>query len=416
MTALGRRAGADSLPEHKGLPKIQGRGKAAFWRLLIVAAACLLAAGSGAGAQRILTPYPFLASPNFGERPPGAVVNCVVVHATVIPTLEGTAAHFLDPKTEVSAHFVVGRDGRVVQMVALEKRAWHAGVSRWMGEGNLNNTSVGIEMVNLNDGLDPYPAEQIQAVAGIIRFLRGFYVIPDVRIVSHADIAVPFGRKSDPLGFDFGLLKKLARLPSGALPPLPAAAQSGDTLPPLSGLPAEAKFPMGLEGVETFPAETLLPFAFQPSPNFNDRPPGTRIEQVVIHATAAGTTSSTVTWFLMEESQVSAHFVVGKDGRVVQMVPLEKRAWHAGPSAWGWATNLNHSSIGIEMVNLNNGKDPYPEAQMQATAALVRFLRGRFAIEERNVVTHEQVALPLGRKDDPQGFDLARLRLLSRPD
>ncbi len=359
-------------------------------------------------------PYEFIASPNFNERPKTKTVNCVVVHATVIPTLEKTVEHFLKVETQVSAHFVVGRDGRVVQMVPVEKRGWHAGVSRWMGEGDLNNTSVGIEMVNLNDGKDPFPTEQLGAVAGIIRFLRGYYEILDSRIVSHEDIAVPHGRKTDPLGFDFSALKRLARMPAGALPPLSAASQTGEeaTLPDVSPKP---KFPTGLEPLETLPAGTLLPYAFQASPNFNERLVETPVRQIVIHATAASTTSSTVTWFLMEESQVSAHFVVGKDGRVVQMVSLEKRAWHAGPSAWGWATNLNHSSIGIEMVNLNDGKDPYPEAQVQATAALVRFLRQRYTIGEENIVTHEQIALPFGRKDDPKGFDMARLMTLSRP-
>ena len=372
---------------------------------------CLIVVASGSAfSQSLPMPYEFIPSPNFGERPKNAVINCVVVHATVIPTLEGTVAHFLDPKTEVSAHFVVGRDGRIVQMVPIEKRAWHTGVSTWMGEGNLNNTSVGIEMVNLNDGNDPYPPEQLQAVAGIIRFVRNYYPVPDSRIVSHADIAVPHGRKSDPLGFDFASLKRLSRLPSGALPALPIVPPIGENPMMTPAIPSKAILPTGLEPVETQPAGTLLPYAFVPSPNYNERPPGTEIQHIVVHATAAGTTSSTVTWFLMTESQVSAHFVVGKDGRVVQMVPLEKRAWHAGQSAWGWATNLNHSSLGIEMVNLDDGNDPYPEAQVRATAALVRFLRDRYRINEANIVTHEQIALPYGRKDDPKGFDMERLK------
>ena len=154
--------------------------------------------------------YAFVPSPNVDDRPPGAEVNCVVLHATVEPTTEGTVKIFLDPARKVSAHFVVGKDGRVVQMVPVEKRAWHAGVSEWDKAPHVNDYSVGIEIVNLNDGRDPYPDAQLQAVAGIIRLLRSRYPIPDSRIVSHADIALPTGRKSDPKGLDFDLIRTMA--------------------------------------------------------------------------------------------------------------------------------------------------------------------------------------------------------------
>ena len=165
--------------------------------------------------QRALTlmplPYAFVPSPNFDDRSPGAKINCLVIHATVEPTTEGTMQIFLTPSRKVSAHFVVGRDGRVVQMVPVEKRAWHAGLSELEGLRGVNDFSVGIEMVNLNDGKDPYPVEQMEAVAGIIRLLRSQYDIPDNRIVSHAQIALPAGRKNDPLGFDFDKVKQMAR-------------------------------------------------------------------------------------------------------------------------------------------------------------------------------------------------------------
>ena len=172
----------------------------------------------GAHAQSQIGPppmplaYEFIASPNFGERPANTPVNFMVLHSTVEPTTEGTIGIFLRPASQVSAHFVVGKDGRVVQMVPIEKRAWHAGVSTWDGVKDLNNVSVGIEMVNLNDGKDPYTEPQIQAVAGIIRFVRSRYLIPDDHIVSHAQIAIPPGRKSDPLGFDFDRIKLLAHV------------------------------------------------------------------------------------------------------------------------------------------------------------------------------------------------------------
>lgn len=162
-------------------------------------------------APHIPLAYPYLASPNMDERPLGTVLSCIVLHATVAPTLEETEKIFLDPARKVSAHFVVGKEGTVVQMVPIERRAWHAGVSVLDGVEHVNDFSVGIEMVNLNDGSDPFPDAQYQAVSGLIRFLRAYFPIPDPRIVSHAQIALPAGRKSDPLGFDFEKVRALAR-------------------------------------------------------------------------------------------------------------------------------------------------------------------------------------------------------------
>ncbi len=182
--------------------------------------------------------YEFIASPNFGERPVNSPINTIVLHATVEPTTEGTIGIFLSPARQVSAHFVVGRDGRIVQMVPIEKRAWHAGVSTWDGMKDINNVSVGIEMVNLNDGKDPYPDAQYQAVAGIIRFVRSRYLVPDEHIVSHEQIALPQGRKSDPVGFDFARIRALAHMmptpPAVPAPlPVPAADPAAPVVPPM---------------------------------------------------------------------------------------------------------------------------------------------------------------------------------------
>lgn len=179
--------------------------------------------------------YEFIASPNFGERPVNSPINTIVLHSTVEPTTEGTIGIFLSPARQVSAHFVVGRDGRIVQMVPIEKRAWHAGVSTWDGMKDINNVSVGIEMVNLNDGIDPYPDAQYQAVAGIIRFVRSRYLVPDEHIVSHEDIALPKGRKSDPVGFDFTRIRALAHMTPAVppVPPAPAADPAAPIVPPV---------------------------------------------------------------------------------------------------------------------------------------------------------------------------------------
>jgi N-acetyl-anhydromuramyl-L-alanine amidase AmpD len=154
--------------------------------------------------------YPRIDAPHFSERD-GKTVNCVVMHATAGPTLDHCLRAFRSSKREVSAHFIVDRDGKVVQCVPVEKKAWHAGISEWNGEPGVNAYSIGIEMVNVNDGKQPYPDAQYEAVARLIRLLRTVYYLPDGRIVSHAEIALPHGRKSDPLGFDFDRLRKMLR-------------------------------------------------------------------------------------------------------------------------------------------------------------------------------------------------------------
>lgn len=147
-------------------------------------------------------------SPNYGVRPAEAVVDTVVVHATVIPTLEETVAAFCRVKSQVSAHFTIGKDGSIVQNVSTFERAWHAGVSKDKeGRANVNDFSIGIELVNLNDGKDPYPEKQILALRYLIGALKRRF--PLKYITSHEYIAVPHGRKTDPAGFPWEQLDGL---------------------------------------------------------------------------------------------------------------------------------------------------------------------------------------------------------------
>jgi N-acetylmuramoyl-L-alanine amidase len=153
----------------------------------------------------------YIPSPNQEHRPPAAKIDTVVVHATVLESIEKTAGAFYNPASRVSAHYVVGRDGMIVQQVPEADRAWHAGVSELEGRKGVNDFSVGIEMVNLNDGKDPYPDAQYKAVEKIIRHVRSKHKVPDSRIVSHEFVARPQGRKNDPMGFDFERLKRMCR-------------------------------------------------------------------------------------------------------------------------------------------------------------------------------------------------------------
>lgn len=147
-------------------------------------------------------------SPNFGDRPKIDEIDTIVVHSTVIPTLELTTEAFLRVKSQVSAHFTIGKDGSIVQNVSTFERAWHAGVSEdHLGRKNVNNFSIGIELVNLNDGVDPYPLPQTEALRYLVLTLKRRYGLK--YITSHEFIARPFGRKSDPKNFPWHRLQDL---------------------------------------------------------------------------------------------------------------------------------------------------------------------------------------------------------------
>lgn len=153
-----------------------------------------------------------------------------------------------------------------------------------------------------------------------------------------------------------------------------------------------------------------FPVTWVGSPNFNYRPNPQDISAIVIHSTAGNTLEGVVAWFHNQQSRVSAHYSIDKDGRIVQHVPDAYRAWHAGVSEWQGKQNVNNFSIGIELVNLNDGHDSYPEVQHQALVTLVTYLCRKYQITPSQIVGHQDVARPQGRKTDPRGYDLERLR------
>ena len=136
-------------------------------------------------------------SPNFDNRksPP----NMVVLHYTGMPTGEGALTRLRDPEAKVSAHYMVELDGRVFSLVAEERRAWHAGVSFWKGERDINGCSIGIEIVNAghdDGGYHAFPDAQIEAVIALLSDIRGRWEIDDDRILGHSDVSPD--RKEDP--------------------------------------------------------------------------------------------------------------------------------------------------------------------------------------------------------------------------
>jgi N-acetylmuramoyl-L-alanine amidase len=140
------------------------------------------------------------------------------------------------------------------------------------------------------------------------------------------------------------------------------------------------------------------------SPNYNDRPEGTTVDTVVIHATVLDSLREVIDHFAKEESKVSSHYTIDRDGTIVSHVPENKRAWHAGISRMrDGRENVNDFSIGIELVNRNDGIDLFPEAQLQAMRNLLKEIVTRHPI--RHIIPHYACAEPPGRKSDPVGFN-----------
>ncbi|MHA4893842.1 N-acetylmuramoyl-L-alanine amidase [Pedobacter sp. PWIIR3] len=143
----------------------------------------------------------WVGSINFGIRKP----NFVILHHTAQKSTDQTIKTFtVKGQSEVSAHYVVGRDGKVVQMVNDYLRAHHAGIGKWGNDTDINSSSIGIEIDN--DGFEPYSAAQIQSVIKVLATLKKRYKIPTANFIGHSDIAP--SRKPDPHDFPWKLLAK----------------------------------------------------------------------------------------------------------------------------------------------------------------------------------------------------------------
>jgi N-acetylmuramoyl-L-alanine amidase len=137
-------------------------------------------------------------SPNFGERKDGRRPDMIVLHYTGMLDAAAALEHLRTPASQVSSHYFVFEDGRVVQLVQESKRAWHAGVALWAGETDINSCSIGIEIANPghDHGYPAFPKRQIAAVTALCRSIMTRHQIPADRVLAHSDVAPT--RKRDP--------------------------------------------------------------------------------------------------------------------------------------------------------------------------------------------------------------------------
>jgi len=175
------------------------------------------------GAGGLATHARQVQCPNQDERPRGTAVSLLLLHFISLPpgqyggdAIERLFTNRLDPHAhpyfgqiaalKVSAHFLLRRDGEVVQFVPVHQRAWHAGDSAWRGRSRCNDFSIGIELEGVDSA--PFEAAQYEALASLTRALRG--ALPLRHCAAHSEVAP--GRKTDPgAGFDWPRFLRAAR-------------------------------------------------------------------------------------------------------------------------------------------------------------------------------------------------------------
>lgn len=155
----------------------------------------------------------------------------------------------------------------------------------------------------------------------------------------------------------------------------------------------------GCGGLPPAPGETTI---HVPSPNHNERRPNF----VIIHDTSNDNIERPLRTLTDPAREVSAHYLIGRDGILYRLVDEDRRAWHAGQSYWGGLTDLNSASIGIELDN--TGDEPYAEAQISRLLALLRDLKVRHRIPDANFLGHGDIA-PRRKVDPGRQFPWARL-------
>jgi N-acetylmuramoyl-L-alanine amidase len=137
-------------------------------------------------------------SPNYNDRPAGKAVTMLVMHYTGMRDDEVALKRLTDPEAQVSSHYLIDEAGLVYRLVDEGRRAWHAGVSYWAGERDINGVSIGIELVNPGHdfGYRPFPEAQMTALIDLSRAILSRHKIPASRVLGHSDVAP--ARKIDP--------------------------------------------------------------------------------------------------------------------------------------------------------------------------------------------------------------------------
>lgn len=172
-------------------------------------------------------------SPNFGRRRGGAVVSLVVLHYTGMEGADAALQRLCDPEAEVSAHYLIAKDGTLYRLVEEDNRAWHAGEGAWAGHDDINSRSIGVELDN--DGTGAFDEPLMTTLEALLADILDRHNLPAKAVIGHSDMAPT--RKGDP-----GPHFNWARLAAKGLSVWPEPAQRGDFLRDAGyfGYPVEA--------------------------------------------------------------------------------------------------------------------------------------------------------------------------------
>jgi N-acetylmuramoyl-L-alanine amidase len=159
-----------------------------------------------------------------------------------------------------------------------------------------------------------------------------------------------------------------------------------------------------------FPPDSSLVESIVPSPNHEARVGVARPDILLLHYTGMKTTQAALERLCDPKAKVSSHYLVFEDGRIVQLVPEARRAYHAGASSWEGTTDVNSRSIGIEIGNKGHdfGCPAFPDVQVAAVIALCRDILSRWPIAAHRVLAHSDVA-PDRKRDPGEVFPWRRL-------
>lgn len=142
--------------------------------------------------------YDFVPSPNIEARKGGKIPRFLILHYTGMKSAAAARSWLCDPRSKVSCHYIVDEAGVITQMVDESMRAWHAGVSSWKGERDINSLSIGIEIHNPGHtaGYPDFPAAQMEAVSDLCRDIIQRHAMRPEDVLGHSDVAPQ--RKIDP--------------------------------------------------------------------------------------------------------------------------------------------------------------------------------------------------------------------------
>lgn len=145
------------------------------------------------------------------------------------------------------------------------------------------------------------------------------------------------------------------------------------------------------------------------SPNHSARPNEAKPRVIILHATGPGSLKGILEWLVTPASKVSYHGLIAADGTYYNLVSPERAAWHAGVGEWNGMKSVNGISLGLAFVNPNDTQIPLTPQQISIAKAVIQYWAQQYPTIEA-VTTHAAVALPKGRKTDPEhvpNFDLA---------